>query len=276
MQRTVIEDDSVRIEELRVRGLNTSLVVKPKHAAVYEVVPAPGGRDPSQGRGGSQGAGRPARLERAQVLTRTSLMAVFTEVSVDEASAFVARLDIGTLTGFRGIQAGIENSNFFVDTERSGVTRHWVLTIFERLTFEQLPFYLHLMRHLARRGIPVPEPQADRGGAILHALKGRPAALVDKLDGGHQLAPDVDHCAPGRRDARAHASGRPGLPAVAAQPARPGLVDRDGAAGATLSRRRPARPDRRRTRVPAAARRVAGPCQPAARRRSMPTCSATT
>jgi hypothetical protein len=56
VQRTVIEDDSVRIEELRVRGLNTSLVVKPKHAAAYEVVPTPGGRDPSFGRGGSQGA----------------------------------------------------------------------------------------------------------------------------------------------------------------------------------------------------------------------------
>ena len=56
VQRSVIEDDSVRIEELRVRGLSTSLVVKPKHAAAYEVVPTPGGRDPSQGRGSSQGA----------------------------------------------------------------------------------------------------------------------------------------------------------------------------------------------------------------------------
>ena len=56
VQRSVIEDDSVRIEELRVRGLSTSLVVKPKHANEYEVVPTPGGRDPSQGRGGSQGA----------------------------------------------------------------------------------------------------------------------------------------------------------------------------------------------------------------------------
>ncbi len=56
VQRTVIEDDNLRIEELRVRGLNTSLVVKPKHAAEYEVVPTPGGRDPSFGRGGSQGA----------------------------------------------------------------------------------------------------------------------------------------------------------------------------------------------------------------------------
>ena len=56
VQQTVLQDESVRIEELRVRGLNTSLVVKPKHAAQYEVVPAPGGRDPSQGRSGSQGA----------------------------------------------------------------------------------------------------------------------------------------------------------------------------------------------------------------------------
>lgn len=132
-------------------------------------------------------------------------MAVFTEVSVDEASAFVARLDIGTLTGFRGIQAGIENSNFFVDTERG----HWVLTIFERLAFEQLPFYLHLMRHLAQRGLPVPEPQQDRSGAILHTLKGKPAALVNKLSGGHQLAPDVDHCAQvGALLARMHGAGQ--------------------------------------------------------------------
>jgi hypothetical protein len=56
VQRTVIEDDGARIEELRVRGLNTSLVVKPRHATQYEVVPTPGGRDPSHGRGGSQGA----------------------------------------------------------------------------------------------------------------------------------------------------------------------------------------------------------------------------
>jgi hypothetical protein len=56
VQRTVIDEDSVRVEELRVRGLTTSLVVKPKNAAAYEVVPTPGGRDPSQGRTGSQGA----------------------------------------------------------------------------------------------------------------------------------------------------------------------------------------------------------------------------
>jgi len=135
-------------------------------------------------------------------------MAVFTEVAQSEAREFVSRLAVGTLTGFRGIQAGIENSNFFVDTEQDGVTRHWVLTIFERLSAEQLPFYLQLMRHLAQRGIPVPEPQADASGALLHRLKGKPAALVNKLGGGHQLAPDADHCAQvGQMLARMHIAG---------------------------------------------------------------------
>jgi len=136
-------------------------------------------------------------------------MAVFTEVSADEARAFVARLSVGALSDLRGIQAGIENSNFFLDTLDKGTTRHWVLTLFERLTFDQLPFYLALMRHLAERGIPVPMPQADAGGAILHTLKGKPAALVDRLPGGHQLAPDGDHCAQvGAMLARMHEAGR--------------------------------------------------------------------
>jgi len=137
-------------------------------------------------------------------------VAVFTEVTADEARAFVARLQVGELVGLRGIQAGIENSNFFVDTrDARGTTHHWVLTVFERLTFEQLPFYLELMRHLAERAIPVPMPQADANGALLHALKGKPAALVDRLPGGHQLAPDVHHCTQvGAMLARMHLAAR--------------------------------------------------------------------
>jgi len=131
-------------------------------------------------------------------------MAVFTEVTLDDARALAARLSIGELTGLRGIQAGIENSNYFLDTTGG----HWVLTLFERLSAEQLPFYLHLMRHLAERGIPVPAPQPDRDGEILLHVAGKPAAVVDKLSGGHQLAPDVDHCEQvGAMLARLHLAG---------------------------------------------------------------------
>jgi homoserine kinase type II len=132
-------------------------------------------------------------------------MAVFTEVTFDEAAAFVATLDVGQVTALRGIGAGIENTNYFVTTTQG----EWVLTLFERLTFEQLPFYLHLMRHLAQRGIPVPEPRSDDNDQILHQLKDKPAALVNKLPGSHQLAPDLHHCEQvGEMLARMHLAGQ--------------------------------------------------------------------
>jgi homoserine kinase type II len=114
-------------------------------------------------------------------------MAVFTEVSFDTAAALLARLNLGRLTELRGITAGIENTNYFADTDRG----RFVLTVFERLTFEQLPFYLGLMQHLAQQGIPVPEPHADGSGEILHTLEGKPAAVVDRLLGTHHLQPSV-------------------------------------------------------------------------------------
>ncbi len=118
-------------------------------------------------------------------------MAVFTEVSREEAAALLTRLQAGTLLDLQGIGSGIENTNYFVDSSEG----RWVLTLFERLTAEQLPFYLRLMQHLARRGLPVPEPHADERGEILHHVAGKPAALVNALPGAHQLAPDLHHCA---------------------------------------------------------------------------------
>ena len=118
-------------------------------------------------------------------------MAVFTEVSPEAAAALVARLGVGELLSLQGIGAGIENTNYFVTTRQG----EWVLTLFERLDSTQLPFYLGLMQHLARQGLPVPEPRADASGQILHTVAGKPAALVTRLPGHHQLAPDLHHCA---------------------------------------------------------------------------------
>ncbi len=118
-------------------------------------------------------------------------MAVFTDVTPAEAGALTERLGAGALLQLQGISAGIENSNFFVTTSQGD----WVLTLFERLRAEQLPYYLQLMQHLAQRGLPVPEPRADAAGQILHQVAGKPAALVTRLRGHHQLAPDLHHCA---------------------------------------------------------------------------------
>lgn len=136
-------------------------------------------------------------------------MAVFTEVPEEEARKLGQRLGLGELVALRGIHGGIENTNYFLSTEQDGRRSEWVLTLFERLGFEQLPFYLHLMKHLAQRGIPVPDPQGDRDGDILHTLCGKPAAVVNRLPGHSELAPIAAHCAAvGEMLARLHLAGR--------------------------------------------------------------------
>ncbi|THT98472.1 homoserine kinase [Lampropedia puyangensis] len=132
-------------------------------------------------------------------------MAVYTEVSPQEAQGLMDQLHLGSVTALQGIQGGIENTNYFVTTSQGT----FVLTLFERLTQEQLPFYLHLTRHLASKGIPVPAPKQDSQGQLLFTLKGKPAAVVDKLEGSSQLAPQVPHCAQlGQALARMHMAGQ--------------------------------------------------------------------
>lgn len=148
-------------------------------------------------------------------------MAVFTEVGFEEADALVRRLGLGPLRALKGIEGGIENTNYFASTE-SG---EFVLTLFERLGAEQLPYYLCLMKHLAARGLPVPEPVADPAVEpvsghplsipanapceLLHVVAGKPAAVVQRLAGRSELAPAPAHCAElGRLLARMHLAAR--------------------------------------------------------------------
>ncbi len=132
-------------------------------------------------------------------------MAVYTEVGFDAAGALCARLGLGQLVELQGISSGIENTNYFAATERG----HWVLTLFERLTRADLPYYLKLMQHLSRAGIPVPAPQADTSGELLHELAGKPAAIVTRLPGSHRLAPARSQLEQvGEMLARMHIAGR--------------------------------------------------------------------
>jgi homoserine kinase type II len=132
-------------------------------------------------------------------------MAVFTEVSFDEADAFLRMLDLGHLLAIEACAGGIENTNYFVSTE-SGA---YVLTLFERLATDELPFYLHLMQHLASRGIPVPDPTPDREARVLHWLKEKPAVVVNRLRGRSEADPCIEHCtAVGAMLARMHLAGR--------------------------------------------------------------------
>lgn len=137
--------------------------------------------------------------------TYNSGMAVYTQVSFDEASTFFQTLQLGSLQCLEGCAGGIENTNYFATTDRAP----YVLTLFERLTAAQLPFYLRLMKHLAQHGIPVPDPAADERGEVLHSLCGKPASVVSLLRGKSELEPQEMHCAQvGDMLAKMHLAGR--------------------------------------------------------------------
>jgi Ser/Thr protein kinase RdoA (MazF antagonist) len=178
----------------------------------------------------------------------------------------------GPELALRGIEGGIENTNYFLTSDQG----EFVLTLFERLTAEQLPFYLYLMKHLARHGMPVPDPRPDQNGDILHSVCGKPAAVVNKLRGKSQLAPQPVHCAAvGTMLARMHLAGRDLRPPPA-QPARPALVERNRARGAAPHWPRAGRAAARRAGLPEPCGRFSRPMPRCHAGRCMPTCSATT
>lgn len=131
-------------------------------------------------------------------------MSVFTPVSPAQLTDWLQRYDLGTLVALQGISEGVQNSNFFVDTEDA---RH-VLTLFEKVDSTLLPFYLDLMAHLAGHGIPCPAPRPARDGSLLGTLNGRPAALFSRLSGASVMHPTSAHCAAiGRAMAQLHLAG---------------------------------------------------------------------
>jgi homoserine kinase type II len=118
-------------------------------------------------------------------------MSVYTIVTPEELEVWLARHSVGALVELSPIAAGIENTNYFLTTTKG----RWVLTLYERLPAEELPFYLNLMAHLARAGVECPAPAADRTGALFSMLNGKPAGIVTRVAGVPIQKPDVPHCA---------------------------------------------------------------------------------
>lgn len=106
-------------------------------------------------------------------------MSVYTVVEKAQLETFLSHYSLGSLVGFHGISDGIENTNYFVTTTQG----EFVLTLFESLSCEELPYFLELMAYLAEQGIPSAHPQHDDNNNYLRELNGKPATLVNKLDG---------------------------------------------------------------------------------------------
>ena len=133
-------------------------------------------------------------------------MAVYTEVTDEACEAFLRLYNIGTLVAFRGIAEGVENSNYALKTSQGD----FILTLYEkRVDPADLPWFLGLMEHLARRGISCPLPVHGRDGAALRQLSGRHAAITTFLPGIWPRRVRPEHCAPvGAALAALHLAGR--------------------------------------------------------------------
>ncbi|MGN8159990.1 homoserine kinase [Salinisphaera sp. RV14] len=117
-------------------------------------------------------------------------MSVYTRVEADDLRALLADYAVGELEDFSGISAGITNTNYFVDTSLG----RWVLTLFEQVDESELPFFMQLMDHLAGHGVPCAHPVARNDGGFLSRVRGRPAALVYRLQGASVESPGAGHC----------------------------------------------------------------------------------
>jgi len=132
-------------------------------------------------------------------------MAVYTEVSDVELTAFLREYDIGNLVSYKGIAEGVENTNYLIMTDRNP----YILTLYEkRVAVEDLPFFLGLMEHLATRDVACPTPIHAKDGEVLRVLCGRPAAVTSFLSGVWPRRPEPWHCGElGTALARLHLAG---------------------------------------------------------------------
>lgn len=132
-------------------------------------------------------------------------MAVYTEVSDEDLEAFIAEYDLGEVVSCKGIAEGVENTNYLMQTDRGT----FILTLYEkRVNPAELPFFLGLMEHLARRGLACPTPIHGRDGRALRELCGRPAVIVTFLQGMWPRRIQPTHCALlGEAMARLHVAG---------------------------------------------------------------------
>lgn len=132
-------------------------------------------------------------------------MAVYTDVSAEELADFLIPYGIGDLLSYKGIAEGVENSNYLLHTSKG----YFFLTLYEkRVAVKDLPFFLGLMAHLATHRINCPQPVVNKSGEALGTLAGRPAAIIDFLEGVWPRRPNAAHCAAvGEALAKMHLAG---------------------------------------------------------------------
>ena len=135
-------------------------------------------------------------------------MSVYTHLSASDIQSLLSHYDLGTLHDFTGIESGVENTNYFIDLQSSDTQQRYVLTLFEYLPEDTLPFFIDFTTELSEGGLQVPAPVKDKQGVALHTLKGKPCLISPCFSGRHLQTIQAEHCCQiGARQAKLHQIG---------------------------------------------------------------------
>ena len=129
-------------------------------------------------------------------------MAIYTKLSEKNLEEFLLKYNLGKLSNYKGIQEGIENTNYFIQTD-SG---KFILTVYEKRVEEKdLPFFMGLLRNLFDANFPSPKPIINKNGNYISEISGKKAAIVSFLNGSAKknLSPSDCHKA-GIQTAKLH------------------------------------------------------------------------
>jgi len=118
-------------------------------------------------------------------------MAVYTQLTEKKLKEFFLKYSLGKLLNYKGIQEGIENTNYFIQTEKG----KFILTLYEKRVEEKdLPFFIGLMRNLYDKNFPAPEPIINKNGNYISEILGKNAAVVSFLSGASKKILNPDNC----------------------------------------------------------------------------------
>lgn len=117
-------------------------------------------------------------------------MSVFTSIDMPQLAAFLKNYSVGEPSAFTGIEAGITNSNFFIDTE----TGRYVLTIVENESFTDVEWFMQLLAYLHQNAIPCAAPMQANNGSYTKPLAMKPATIVQCLQGSDKTKVSSSDC----------------------------------------------------------------------------------
>ena len=107
-------------------------------------------------------------------------MAVYTKLNHNKIEEILSNYSLGKLNQFKGIEEGIENSNYFLSVEK----KKFILTVYEkRVKSEDLPFFSNLMSSLNKSNFKCPAPIINNQNETITDFEGKKLMIVSFIEG---------------------------------------------------------------------------------------------